>query len=136
MLIGEMNADNVMTATSQMPVQGPAENASKGAKVTMHYTYDDASGNYTQVASINDKAVSELPTKDGHAQGWGSAVECAESNCGTVGAHCKRVFRALMLCGGFANSLQPGSMSSSRWTRPTRTTSRLWAKARVSPATW
>lgn len=71
-----------------MPVQGPAENAGAGDKITMHYKFDDASGNYTQIASINGKAVSELSTKDEHAQGWGSAVECAENNCGTMPAHC------------------------------------------------
>lgn len=49
--------------------------------------YDDASGNYTQTVSLNDKVISTLSTKDGHAQGWGSAVECAEENCGTIGAH-------------------------------------------------
>jgi hypothetical protein len=38
---------------------------------------------------VNGQVVSTLSTSDGHAQGWGSAVECAETNCGTVGAHCK-----------------------------------------------
>lgn len=49
--------------------------------------FDDASGNYTQTVSINDKVVSTLSTSSGHAQGWGSAVECGENDCGTIGAH-------------------------------------------------
>lgn len=51
--------------------------------------FDDSTGNYTQTVLVNNKTVSTLSTSDGHAQGWGSAVECAENNCGTVGAHCK-----------------------------------------------
>lgn len=51
--------------------------------------FDDSTGNYTQTVLVNDKIVSTLSTSDGHAQGWGSAVECAEENCGTVPAHCK-----------------------------------------------
>ncbi|GAB1213714.1 hypothetical protein ATERTT37_002864 [Aspergillus terreus] len=49
--------------------------------------FDDSTGNYTQTVLVNNKTVSTLSTSDGHAQGWGSAVECAENNCGTVGAH-------------------------------------------------
>lgn len=49
--------------------------------------YDDSTGNYTQTVSVNGNAVSELSTSDGHAQGWGSAVECAADDCGTVPAH-------------------------------------------------
>ncbi|WQF78856.1 hypothetical protein CDEST_03870 [Colletotrichum destructivum] len=72
---------------SQMPVQTDGTDASEGDKITMHYKFDDASQNYTQTVSINDKVVSTLSTKDGEAQGWGSAVECAAEDCGTVGAH-------------------------------------------------
>ncbi|PYI25864.1 hypothetical protein BO86DRAFT_383170 [Aspergillus japonicus CBS 114.51] len=73
---------------SQMPIYGDGqEDGTKGDKVTMHYKFDDASGNYTQTVQINGKTISTLSTSDGHAQGWGSAVECAENNCGTVGAH-------------------------------------------------
>ncbi|TDZ28386.1 hypothetical protein C8035_v007599 [Colletotrichum spinosum] len=74
-------------AYSQMPVQTEGTDANEGDKVTMHYKFDDASGNYTQTVSINNSTISTLSTKDGHAQGWGSAVECAEENCGTIGAH-------------------------------------------------
>ncbi|CAI0650076.1 unnamed protein product [Colletotrichum noveboracense] len=74
-------------ANSQMPVQTEGTDAAEGDKITMHYKYDDASGNYTQTVSLNDKVISTLSTKDGHAQGWGSAVECAEEDCGTIGAH-------------------------------------------------
>ncbi|KAF6823872.1 hypothetical protein CPLU01_11181 [Colletotrichum plurivorum] len=72
---------------SQMPVQTEGTPAKENDKITMHYKFDDASGNYTQTVSINDKVVSTLSTKDGHAQGWGSAVECGAEDCGTVGAH-------------------------------------------------
>ena len=51
--------------------------------------FDDASGNYTQTVKVDGKTVSTLSTSSGRAQGWGSSVECAEENCGTVGAHCK-----------------------------------------------
>ncbi|KEY78265.1 hypothetical protein BA78_7861 [Aspergillus fumigatus] len=49
--------------------------------------YDDSSRNYTQTLSVNGQVVSTLSTSDGYAQGWGSAVECAATDCGTVGAH-------------------------------------------------
>lgn len=49
--------------------------------------FDDATGNYTQYVLVNGRQVSTLSTSDGHAMGWGSAVECAEENCGTVAAH-------------------------------------------------
>ncbi|KAG2413755.1 hypothetical protein HFD88_002944 [Aspergillus terreus] len=74
-------------ANSQMPVQGESSPAQPGDHVTMHYKFDDSTGNYTQTVLVNNKTVSTLSTSDGHAQGWGSAVECAENNCGTVGAH-------------------------------------------------
>ncbi|EYE90491.1 uncharacterized protein EURHEDRAFT_381908 [Aspergillus ruber CBS 135680] len=74
-------------ANTQMPVQGDASTASASDRVTMHYKFDDNSGNYTQTVSVNGKTVSTLSTSDGKAQGWGSSVECAEDNCGTVGAH-------------------------------------------------
>ncbi|GKT82306.1 hypothetical protein Ct61P_00156 [Colletotrichum tofieldiae] len=72
---------------SQMPVQTEGTDASEGDRITMHYKFDDASQNYTQTVSINDKVVATLSTKNGEAQGWGSAVECATEDCGTVGAH-------------------------------------------------
>ncbi|EHA22264.1 hypothetical protein AAWM_07445 [Aspergillus awamori] len=76
------------SATSQEPIYGDGQaDGTKGDKVTMHYKFDDSTGNYTQTVLINGKTVSTLSTSDGKAQGWGSAVECAEDNCGTVGAH-------------------------------------------------
>ncbi|KAK7756009.1 hypothetical protein SLS62_001952 [Diatrype stigma] len=72
---------------SQMPVQTDPTAAQGSNQITMHYKFDDASGNYTQLVSINGKQVAELSTSSGQAQGWGSAVECAEENCGTVPAH-------------------------------------------------
>ncbi|KAB8230414.1 hypothetical protein ETB97_000610 [Aspergillus alliaceus] len=72
---------------SQVPVQGESSTAKAGDRVTMHYKFDDTTGNYTQTVSVNGKPISTLSTSDGKAQGWGSSVECAETNCGTVGAH-------------------------------------------------
>ena len=51
--------------------------------------YDDATANYTQYVSINGNVVHTLSTSDGHALGFGSAVECAASDCGVVPAHCE-----------------------------------------------
>ncbi|KAF1966472.1 hypothetical protein BU23DRAFT_517915 [Bimuria novae-zelandiae CBS 107.79] len=72
---------------SQMPVQTASTPATKGDTVTMHYKFDESSGNYTQLVSINGKQIAELSTSSGQAQGWGSAVECGENTCGTVPAH-------------------------------------------------
>ncbi|KAJ4405893.1 hypothetical protein N0V91_005002 [Didymella pomorum] len=74
-------------ANSQMPVQTEGTNAVATEQITMYYKFDDTTGNYTQYVSINDKRVATLSSSDGHAQGWGSAVECAENNCGTMPAH-------------------------------------------------
>ncbi|RMZ10645.1 hypothetical protein D0860_03724 [Hortaea werneckii] len=73
--------------TTQMPVQDDPTDADEGDRVTMLYEYQDDSANYTQTVSLNGHVVSTLSTSDGYAQGWGSAVECAETNCGTVPAH-------------------------------------------------
>ncbi|OJJ03874.1 hypothetical protein ASPVEDRAFT_54181 [Aspergillus versicolor CBS 583.65] len=74
-------------ANSQMPVQGESSTAVAGDKVTMHYKFDDLTGNYTQTVSVNGETVSTLSTSDGQAQGWGSSVECAAEDCGTMPAH-------------------------------------------------
>ncbi|KAI6900113.1 hypothetical protein KC318_g7787 [Hortaea werneckii] len=73
--------------TTQMPVQDDPTDAAEGDHVTMLYEYQDDSGNYTQTVSLNGNVVSTLSTSDGHAQGWGSSVECARTNCGTMPAH-------------------------------------------------
>lgn len=52
-------------------------------------TYNDSTQNYTQTVLVNGQLSATLSTSDGVAQGWGSAVECAATNCGTVPAHCK-----------------------------------------------
>ncbi|KAI2929043.1 hypothetical protein CBS147321_10876 [Aspergillus niger] len=49
--------------------------------------FDGSTGSYTQTVLINGKTASTLSTSDGKALGWGSAVECAEDNCDTVGDH-------------------------------------------------
>ncbi|KAF2846551.1 hypothetical protein T440DRAFT_458271 [Plenodomus tracheiphilus IPT5] len=75
------------SANTQMPIQADGENAVDGERVTMHYKFDPATSNYTQTVLVNNRQVSTLSTNDGQAMGWGSAVECAEENCGTVAAH-------------------------------------------------
>ena len=49
--------------------------------------FDDASGNYTQSVLLNGKQVSELSTSSGHAEGFGSSVECGAEDCGSMPAH-------------------------------------------------
>ncbi|TKX23548.1 hypothetical protein C1H76_4060 [Elsinoe australis] len=61
--------------------------AAPGAKVTMHYKYNDATAKYDQTVSLNGKVVSKLSTDSGKAQGWGTAVECQSAACGTAPAH-------------------------------------------------
>ncbi|KAK7702210.1 hypothetical protein SLS64_009788 [Diaporthe eres] len=75
-------------------VQSIAENWSSDNWNVYAYTlmstgdeYDDTSGNYTQTVLVGGNVVSTLSTSDGKAQGWGSAVECAAEDCGTVPAH-------------------------------------------------
>ncbi|KAI1265382.1 hypothetical protein F5Y18DRAFT_426983 [Xylariaceae sp. FL1019] len=75
------------SSTTQLPVYSDSTAASAGDEVTMHYTYDDSTGNYTQAVSINGVQVATLSTSDGYAQGYGTAVECAAEDCGTVPAH-------------------------------------------------
>ncbi|KAF5006323.1 hypothetical protein FDECE_7296 [Fusarium decemcellulare] len=72
---------------SQQPVQDDPTPAKAGDRITMHYKYDDSTQEYTQYVSINGEQVSTLSTASGHAQGWGSAVECGAEDCGTIGAH-------------------------------------------------
>ena len=57
--------------------------------VLTHQTdaYSSSTGNYTQTVYLNNAVVSTLSTSDGFAEGWGSAVECAATDCGTVPAH-------------------------------------------------
>ncbi|KAJ5484704.1 hypothetical protein N7539_004692 [Penicillium diatomitis] len=62
--------------------------ANPGDHLTMHYKYNDLTGNYDQTVAINGVVVSTLSTNDGHAQGWGTAVECQEKACkSNVPAH-------------------------------------------------
>ncbi|KAF2162456.1 hypothetical protein M409DRAFT_27080 [Zasmidium cellare ATCC 36951] len=58
-----------------------------GDHVQFHYIYNSGTGNYTQYLSQNGNVVSTLSTSDGQAQGWGTATECADDNCGTFPAH-------------------------------------------------
>ncbi|VUC31906.1 unnamed protein product [Clonostachys rosea] len=71
----------------QEPVQGDEAPAVAGDKITMHYKYNDSTKQYDQTTQINGVTVSTLSTTDGYAQGWGSAVECAAEDCGSMGAH-------------------------------------------------
>jgi len=73
--------------TSQEVIEGRVAPAVAGNQVTMVYQYVTSTGNYTQTVYLNGVVVSTLSTSDGLAEGWGSAVECASNNCGTVPAH-------------------------------------------------
>lgn len=75
------------TATTQSVVQAEGSTATGGTAVTFHYYYEASSGNYTQDVIVDGAIISTLSTSDGEAQGWGSAVECAAEDCGTVDAH-------------------------------------------------
>ncbi|PSR97221.1 hypothetical protein BD289DRAFT_339109, partial [Coniella lustricola] len=75
------------SATSQYADQAVGSTGGAGTAVTFHYKYDDSTGNYTQNVIVGGSVISTLSTSDGQAEGWGSAVECAASDCGTVGAH-------------------------------------------------
>ncbi|KAL2810552.1 hypothetical protein BJX63DRAFT_423014 [Aspergillus granulosus] len=62
--------------------------ANPGDGLTMHYVYNDSTGEYDQTVSINGQVVSTLSTSSGQAQGWGTAVECQDDACqSTVAAH-------------------------------------------------
>ncbi|KAJ5420221.1 hypothetical protein N7465_002740 [Penicillium sp. CMV-2018d] len=62
--------------------------ADAGAKVTMHYKYNDDTSKFDQTVSINGEVVSTLSTSSGQAQGWGTAVECQDDACkSTTAAH-------------------------------------------------
>ncbi|KAF7712532.1 Uncharacterized protein PECH_003071 [Penicillium ucsense] len=62
--------------------------ANPGDHLTIHYKYNDRTGNYDQTVAINGVVVSTLSSNDGHAQGWGTAVECQEKACkSNVPAH-------------------------------------------------
>ncbi|KAH8890155.1 hypothetical protein GQ53DRAFT_867898 [Thozetella sp. PMI_491] len=62
--------------------------ASAGSLLTLHYKYNDSTAKYDQTVAINGTVVSSLSTTSGHAQGWGTAVECQDNACkGTVVAH-------------------------------------------------
>ncbi|KUI59008.1 hypothetical protein VP1G_06253 [Cytospora mali] len=73
--------------TTQVAIQADGSTADEGDHITMHYEYSDTTGNYTQTVLLNGAVVSTLSTSDGKAEGWGSAVECADETCGTVPAH-------------------------------------------------
>ncbi|KAA8572085.1 hypothetical protein EYC84_002010 [Monilinia fructicola] len=76
------------SATSQEAILGKGSaKATAGAYIKMNYRYSASTGNYTQTVYLNGAVVSTLSTSDGYAQGWGSAVECAATDCGTIPAH-------------------------------------------------
>ncbi|KAG0157798.1 hypothetical protein PDIDSM_2453 [Penicillium digitatum] len=62
--------------------------ANAGDEITMHYKYNDETGNFDQTVYINGEVVSTLSTNSGQAQGWGTAVECQDDACdSTTAAH-------------------------------------------------
>ncbi|KAK4629290.1 hypothetical protein CLAFUR4_08468 [Fulvia fulva] len=66
---------------------GPQARIFAGDHLESHYIYDDSTGNYTQNLVQNRNVVETLSTNDGVAQGFGTAEECAATDCGTVPAH-------------------------------------------------
>ncbi|KAJ4026403.1 hypothetical protein NW752_001345 [Fusarium irregulare] len=62
--------------------------ASPGARMTIHYVYNDATKKYDQSVALDGRVVSTLSTTSGHAEGWGTAVECQDAACvGNMAAH-------------------------------------------------
>ncbi|GAB7354929.1 hypothetical protein MBLNU459_g5553t1 [Dothideomycetes sp. NU459] len=62
--------------------------ADEGDHILIHYKYNDSTSKTDQTVSINGDLVSTLSTSSGHAQGWGTAVECQDDACSsTVPAH-------------------------------------------------
>ncbi|KAI8653881.1 hypothetical protein LRP88_00379 [Fusarium phalaenopsidis] len=62
--------------------------AKAGTKLTIHYVYNDSTGKYDQTVTVGGSVISSLSTSSGHAEGWGTAVECQDDACvGTVAAH-------------------------------------------------
>ncbi|RSM19649.1 hypothetical protein CDV31_001536 [Fusarium ambrosium] len=62
--------------------------AKAGTKLTIHYVYNDSTGKYDQTVTVAGSVISSLSTSSGHAEGWGTAVECQDDACvGTVAAH-------------------------------------------------
>ncbi|KAM6510114.1 hypothetical protein FALCPG4_017741 [Fusarium falciforme] len=50
--------------------------------------YNDATSKYDQTVTVGGSVISSLSTSSGHAEGWGTAVECQDDACvGTVAAH-------------------------------------------------
>ncbi|KAK4547454.1 hypothetical protein LTR36_001110 [Oleoguttula mirabilis] len=68
-------------------IEGTLVPAAAGSLVTMHYKYNDTSSQYDQTVSLNGTVVSKISTSSGHAQGWGTAIECQETECGFVPGH-------------------------------------------------
>ncbi|KAI6873110.1 hypothetical protein KC343_g1406 [Hortaea werneckii] len=66
---------------------GEAVAAEPGSSVTFNYKYNDQTSQYDQTVSLNGEVVSRLSTSSGRAQGWGTAIECQQSACGTVPSH-------------------------------------------------
>ncbi|CAG8942612.1 unnamed protein product [Penicillium salamii] len=62
-------------------ISGTMVPASPGDKITMHYVYNDSTGEYDQTSAINGKIVSTLSTSSGYAQRWDVAVECQVDAC-------------------------------------------------------
>ncbi|KAI7262357.1 hypothetical protein KC345_g9452 [Hortaea werneckii] len=74
----------VASALETTQKMGEAVAAEPGSSVTFHYKYNDQTSQYDQTVSLNGEAVSRLSTSSGRAQGWGTAIECQQSACGTL----------------------------------------------------
>ncbi|KAL4781978.1 hypothetical protein BJX76DRAFT_306776 [Aspergillus varians] len=73
--------DGTQLAGDQVP-------ANAGDYMTITYAYNDDTAQYDQNVYINGELVSTLSTTSGHAEGWGTAVECQDDACDiTVAKH-------------------------------------------------
>ncbi|KAK4556818.1 hypothetical protein LTR86_005798 [Recurvomyces mirabilis] len=66
---------------------GKAVGANPGDHVTFDYKYNDATKKIDQIVSVNGAVVSTLSTASGVGAGWGTAMECQQTKCGTVPEH-------------------------------------------------
>ena len=55
--------------------------------------YDHSTRNYTQTVLVNGKPFPSCLPAMAMPKAGGSAVDCAETNCGTNSAHCKLEFQ-------------------------------------------
>ncbi|KAI4715477.1 hypothetical protein E4T48_08349 [Aureobasidium sp. EXF-10727] len=72
---------------NDVQLQGDTFPVTSNQGVKIHYKYDQASGNTTQIVSVEGKTVSTLTTKSGKAIGFGTAEEAQNEFKGVVYEH-------------------------------------------------